>query len=185
MEASLYIICDHPCLSRNIQRLITHCGLDALCHMATHPPKDSDQAQCLWINKTPDIPAQSDQIFDSKIRIGQIIDKITTIKALHEQNKTLIIGPYTLHCARDLLETQNGKAIRLTDTEKRLLCVLHAQNGEALNRDALLEQVWGYRSDLETHTLETHIYRLRQKMESDPSNPALLMTTAEGYALKS
>ncbi|MDG2294137.1 MAG: helix-turn-helix domain-containing protein, partial [Paracoccaceae bacterium] len=50
-------------------------------------------------------------------------------------------------------------------------------------RDTLLHEVWGYNANVTTHTLETHIYRLRQKIEPDPTRASLLITESGGYKL--
>jgi hypothetical protein len=88
-----------------------------------------------------------------------------------------------LEPARLLLRSPDGRAITLTDTEARLLAMLFDASGQELDKDTLLQRVWGYRPGLDTHTLETHIYRLRQKIETNPTNPAFLMTTDAGYRL--
>ena len=74
--------------------------------------------------------------------------------------------------------------IELTDKEAALLlALLNAGLGEITERSVLLKQVWGYGEGLETHTLETHIYRLRQKLEENPAEPKILMTADNGYYL--
>lgn len=75
------------------------------------------------------------------------------------------------------------EALRLTEKEVEILRFLHEANGETVSRDELLQKVWAYAKDVETHTLETHIYRLRQKIEADPANPQILLTRESGYAV--
>jgi DNA-binding winged helix-turn-helix (wHTH) protein len=90
-------------------------------------------------------------------------------------------GGWTLDPGRLTLQPASGEAMSLTDTEARLLiCLFDAQGGN-VTRDALLRRVWGYRPGLDTHTVETHIYRLRQKIEADPATPSVLVTTGDGY----
>lgn len=96
------------------------------------------------------------------------------------------IGPYVLRPADKLLQDMNSKRrIPLTAGETRLLCHLQRAGGEAVEREALLRDVWGYRANagVTTHTLETHIYRLRQKIEPTPASPRLLVTAGRGYRL--
>jgi DNA-binding response OmpR family regulator len=54
-----------------------------------------------------------------------------------------------------------------------------------VDRQTLLQEAWGYNTTILTHTLETHIHRLRQKMEANPADPVLLVTESEGYRLNS
>ncbi|HEX3484858.1 MAG TPA: response regulator transcription factor [Micropepsaceae bacterium] len=91
------------------------------------------------------------------------------------------IGPYTFRpSAKVLLE--GGKRIRLTEKETNILKFLQ-RAGSTVSRDVLLHEVWGYNPAVSTHTLETHIYRLRQKIEKDPSRAQLLITESGGYRL--
>ncbi|MBU6234230.1 MAG: helix-turn-helix domain-containing protein [Alphaproteobacteria bacterium] len=91
---------------------------------------------------------------------------------------------WTLEPVRLTLRSPDGRVITLTDTEVRLLAILFDVQGEELDKDTLLQRVWGYRPGLDTHTLETHVYRLRQKIETNPTSPTFLMTTEAGYRLQ-
>src|SRR6478672_5662416 len=94
------------------------------------------------------------------------------------------IGPYQFRpAARLLLDPGKNRKVRLTDKECRILKYLLRANAEPVNRATLLADVWGFNSGVTTHTLETHIYRLRQKIESDPANPQLLLTDRGAYRL--
>ena len=78
---------------------------------------------------------------------------------------------------------KGSKIIRLTEKERDILLTLFNAADRSVSREALLQTVWGYVEGLETHTLETHIYRLRQKIETDPSEPKIVLTTEDGYTL--
>jgi DNA-binding response OmpR family regulator len=82
-----------------------------------------------------------------------------------------------------LREPSRSRKIRLTDKEAAILKFLYRAGSEPTPRHVLLGEVWGYNSAVTTHTLETHIYRLRQKIEPNPSSPTLLLTRAGGYML--
>ena len=85
--------------------------------------------------------------------------------------------------ARLLLDPAKNRKVRLTDKECRILKYLLRANAAPVDRNTLLADVWGFSSGVTTHTLETHIYRLRQKMEADPANPQLLLTDRGAYRL--
>jgi DNA-binding response OmpR family regulator len=103
----------------------------------------------------------------------------------HEASEDAVfaIGPYTFHPGSKLLINPAGKKVRLTEKETAMLRYLYRAGQKPVARDVLLHEVWGYNSGVTTHTLETHIYRLRQKVEQDAANPALLVTDAGGYKL--
>lgn len=95
----------------------------------------------------------------------------------------IAIGTYTLHPQDYILVDGQEQAIRLTEKEAAILVCLSRQNGKPMSRQALLDDVWAYAEGVETHTLETHIYRLRQKIELDPSEPKIIQTLEDGYFL--
>lgn len=104
----------------------------------------------------------------------------------HEQSEDAVftIGQYTFQPSQKILvEEENGDKIRLTEKETAILKYLYRAEKQVVTRDVLLEEVWGYNSGVTTHTLETHIYRLRQKIERNPSNAQLLVTESGGYKL--
>lgn len=104
----------------------------------------------------------------------------------HEQSEDAVftIGHYTFQPSQKILiEEENGNKIRLTEKETAILKYLYRAEKQVITRDVLLEEVWGYNSGVTTHTLETHIYRLRQKIEKTPSNAQLLVTESGGYKL--
>ena len=93
------------------------------------------------------------------------------------------IGPYSFRPASKSLVDAKGVKLRLTEKEAAILRFLHRADRQVVSRDVLLKEVWGYNSNVTTHTLETHIYRLRQKIEVDPADAHLLVTDAGGYKL--
>ena len=93
------------------------------------------------------------------------------------------IGPYTFQPGSKQLVGDSGSKLRLTEKETAILRFLYRAGRDVVSRDVLLKEVWGYNAAVTTHTLETHIYRLRQKIEIDPAKAVLLVTEAGGYKL--
>ncbi len=95
----------------------------------------------------------------------------------------LTIGPYSFDPAAKMMSDKAGRRmVRLTEKETAILQFLY-RAGRAIGRDMLLGQVWGYNAAVRTHTLETHIYRLRRKIERDPARAEILVTEPDGYRL--
>ncbi|APF36033.1 response regulator transcription factor [Chelatococcus daeguensis] len=93
------------------------------------------------------------------------------------------IGPYTFRPSAKLLVSERGSKLKLTEKETAILRFLYRAGQKVVTREVLLAEVWGYNANVTTHTLETHIYRLRQKIEQDPSNARILVTEQGGYKL--
>lgn len=104
----------------------------------------------------------------------------------HEASEDAVfrIGPYEFRPAMRLLVDSIGKKTRLTDKETSILRYLYRSGEKPVGREELLREVWGYNSNVTTHTLETHVYRLRQKIEPDAQSPKLLITETGGYRLQ-
>ncbi len=118
-------------------------------------------------------------------RFSVLLARIRAALRQHDQSEDVVftIGPYMFHPAAKTLEPAEGSMVRLTDKETSILKYLYRQGAKTISRDVLLQEVWGYNNRVTTHTLETHIYRLRQKIERDPSNARLLVTEEGGYRL--
>jgi DNA-binding response OmpR family regulator len=117
-------------------------------------------------------------------RLGVILDHLAHAPTPRRGGaaKGFAIGPHQFIPA-DRVLICNDETIRLTEKECDILLTLYDADGKSVSRQTLLDQVWGYASNVETHTLETHIYRVRQKIEIDPAAPAFLLTDEQGYLL--
>jgi DNA-binding response OmpR family regulator len=118
-------------------------------------------------------------------RFSVLLARIRVQLRQHEQSEdaTFTVGPYLFKPSQKLLTTENGQKIRLTEKEAAIIRYLYRAEQKVVTRDVLLEEVWGYNSGVTTHTLETHVYRLRQKIERDPSNAEILVTENGGYKI--
>lgn len=120
------------------------------------------------------------------IRVGRVIDQILHLQndGASAQQDIIVFGKYRLDRHQGVLFLDSADhPVRLTEKEVALLVLLYNAGGEAVSREVLLEKIWQYADNVETHTLETHIYRLRQKIEADPAQPSLLRTSEHGYFL--
>jgi DNA-binding response OmpR family regulator len=118
-------------------------------------------------------------------RFAVLLARIRAHLRQHEASEDAVfdIGPYTFRPSAKLLVSAAGSKLKLTEKETAILRFLYRAETKVVTRDVLLAEVWGYNANVTTHTLETHIYRLRQKIEKDPSNAQILVTEAGGYKL--
>jgi DNA-binding response OmpR family regulator len=120
-------------------------------------------------------------------RLGVLIARIRAQLRTYEHSEDAVytIGPYSFRpSAKLLVHGAKGQKVRLTDKETAILKFLLRAGAKPVGRDVLLDQVWGYNAAVTTHTLETHVYRLRQKIEADPADAKILVTEGGGYRLK-
>jgi len=119
-------------------------------------------------------------------RLAELLARLRAQLRIFENSEDAVftIGPYTFRPSAKLLhEPVKNRRIRLTEKEAAILKYLYRAGTRPVARQVLLNEVWGYNAAVTTHTLETHIYRLRQKIEPDPSNARLLVTEGGGYRL--
>ncbi len=118
-------------------------------------------------------------------RFAVLLARIRAHLRQHEASDDAVfqIGDYTFRPSSKLLVNDKGSKLRLTEKETAILRFLYRAGQQVVSRETLLREVWGYNAHVTTHTLETHIYRLRQKIERDPANARLLVTEPGGYKL--
>ncbi len=118
-------------------------------------------------------------------RFAVLLARIRAQLRQHEASEDAVftIGPYTFRPSSKILLNPKGNKVRLTEKETAILRYLYRAGQRPVSRETLLQEVWGYNSGVTTHTLETHIYRLRQKIEKDAAAPSILVTEAGGYKL--
>ncbi|MDA9954383.1 response regulator transcription factor [Planktomarina sp.] len=162
---------------RELCRLIRKQGVKCPILMLTGHDTDSDTI--LGLN------AGANDYITKPFKFPVLLARIRAQLRQHEQSEDAIftLGPYTFKPAVKMLLTGDDKKIRLTEKETNILKFLYRATEGAVPRDTLLHEVWGYNAGVTTHTLETHIYRLRQKIEPDPSHASLLVTESGGYRL--
>ena len=162
---------------REACRLMRRDGLRVPVIMLTGADTDSDAILGL--------DAGANDYVTKPFRFGVLLARIRAHLRNHEQSEDALfgIGPYSFRPSAKLLVDAQDRKIRLTEKETAILKFLFRAGPRVVSREVLLSEVWGYNSGVTTHTLETHIYRLRQKIETDPSNAEILVTEAGGYRL--
>lgn len=169
---------------RDTCRLLHADGLMAPIIMLTASASDSDAIRGLDAGATDYVT--------KPFKLGVLLARIRAHIRQFEQSDDAVlgIGPFAFCPGSKLLTTTPAEGqststgpIRLTDKEAQILKFLYLHGGRVIGRDELLGEVWGYNAGVTTHTLETHVYRLRQKMEADPSNAEILVTEPGGYRL--
>jgi DNA-binding response OmpR family regulator len=118
-------------------------------------------------------------------RFAVLLARIRAQLRQHEASEDAVftIGPHTFRPSSKLLHNPKGNKVRLTEKETSIRRYLYRAGEQPVSRETLLQEVWGYNSGVTTHTLETHIYRLRQKIEKDAAAPTILVTQSSGYKL--
>jgi len=162
---------------REAVRMLRKNGFKAPIIMLTGHDTDSDTILGL--------ESGANDYITKPFRFAVLLARIRAQLRQHEASEDAVftIGPYSFRPTSTLLLHPKGGKVRLTENETAILRYLLRAGQKPISRETLLQEVWGYNSGVTTHTLETHVYRLRQKVEKDAANPAILITDAGGYKL--
>jgi DNA-binding response OmpR family regulator len=163
---------------RNALKLMRRAGVRAPVIMLTAADADSDAIL--------GFDSGANDYVTKPFKFSLLLARIRAHLRTFEQSEDAAfqIGPYEFRPSMKVLVDPRQKKIRLTEKETNILKYLYRHGAKPVGRDELLREVWGYNSGVTTHTLETHVYRLRQKIESDPQNARLLLTETGGYRLQ-
>ena len=158
-------------------RLIRRDGFRGPVIMLTAQSGDADVVEGL--------EAGANDYVAKPFKFAVLIARIRAQLRAHEASEDAIftIGPYTFRPGAKMLVSAKGSKLKLTEKETAILRFLYRAGQTTVRRDVLLQEVWGYNSAVTTHTLETHVYRLRQKIETNPSAARILVTEPGGYKL--
>lgn len=163
---------------REVCKLLRRSGVKSPIIMLTAQDGDADTILGL--------ESGANDYITKPFRLGVLVARLRAHMRQHEQSEDAVftIGRYSFRPAGKLLvDAESGSKVRLTEKETAILKYLYRAGARVVNRETLLSEVWGYNSGVTTHTLETHVYRLRQKMERDPSAAVILVTEPGGYRL--
>lgn len=163
---------------RDACRLLRRNGVSSPIIMLTGADSDADTILGL--------DAGANDYITKPFRLGVLLARVRAHLRQHEHSAdaVFVIGPYTfMPSSKILMDDAENKKIRLTEKETSILRYLYRAGDKVVSRETLLGEVWGYNAGVTTHTLETHVYRLRQKIESYPSNSKILVTEPGGYRL--
>lgn len=130
-------------------------------------------------------------ILKKPFRFVTLLAKVRTEISRFKKNNDLIyrMGPYEFYSIKGLLKPasliskKKLRSIELTEKETSILNYLLRSEGGFASRAELLEVIWGYKSSITTHTLETHIYRLREKLKPKASKFISIKTSKNGYSV--
>jgi DNA-binding response OmpR family regulator len=163
---------------RELCRLMRRGGVRAPILMLTGADSDADTVLGL--------DSGANDYITKPFRLTVLLARLRAQLRQHQLSEDAVftIGPYTFRPSAKLLLDETGrKKVRLTEKETAILKYLYCAGDKIIGRDTLLNEVWGYNAGVTTHTLETHVYRLRQKIERDPAKAQILVTEPGGYRL--
>ena len=185
-----YVIDSDPVCRQALEGLVKNIGSPVQCQASVSPQAQQQPGDVYVVlgargEKAPSvIDGVHVSMIPKPVRAGEVLEALRRFdRPAGQGSADLVIGAYELNTLlHELKDTASGRILRLTEKESRVLSLLAGAGHGGLPRLALMQAVWGYDESIETHTLETHIYRLRQKLEGENFS-IVLLTHADGYAL--
>lgn len=150
----------------------------------TPPDRAFDAGHIIYLSETPPAMPTGVRVLAPPLRAARVVETLGRMLRQETMVRQIDIAGHILDMQENLwFSAPDETPVRLTGKETAILSYLKSRGAAGSSREDLLARVWDYAENVETHTLETHIYRLRQKIETDPSNPEIILTKDEGYVL--
>lgn len=148
------------------------------------------KAPTIFLTANPEGLEDADNINHLIIKpfeLGYFLDELRSCLNIYDNSEEgyITFNQYRLRpLNKDIVNLRNGEETKLTEKEVAVIKYLYKFQDRIVGKNELLQDVWGYSPDVTTHTIETHIYRLRQKVEHDNPDAQLILTVDGGYQLK-
>ena len=139
----------------------------------------------IFFSSTKETSKYADVVIKKPFLLSKFLKNLTegTLLPKVRHKECINFNEYSLYpVKKEIISSTNGKIVKLTEKEVTILKYLYNKSPETISKEELLENVWGYNIEMATHTIETHIYRLRQKVEKDGS-AQIIITENNGYRL--
>jgi DNA-binding response OmpR family regulator len=163
---------------RDVCRILRRKGIHVPVIMLTALDRDADAILGL--------DSGANDYVTKPFRIGVLLARLRAHMRQHEMSEdaSFAVGPYMFRPAdKVLLGGVERRDVNLSEKETAILKHLYRAGDAAVDSETLYSEIWDHATSLITHTLQTHIYRLRQKIEDDPAQPAIILSEKGGYRL--
>ena len=144
-------------------------------------------APVIFLNQDDNDDIKAHSIIQKPFLLSNFLDTIKASINIFENSDegNLEFNNYVLYPSRkEILNKRDKSVTKLTEKEVSIIKYLHKNIGKIVSKNDLMQEVWEYSAEVATHTVETHIYRLRQKVEQDNQESQLIITSEGGYQLK-
>lgn len=141
----------------------------------------------VFLSKSDNEDIKAHTIIQKPFLLSNFLDTLKASINIYENSDdgVLEFNKYVLYPSRkEILNKRNKNLTKITEREVSVIKYLYKNSGKTVSKNDLMQEVWEYSADVATHTVETHIYRLRQKVEQDDIDNQIILTSEGGYQLK-